>query len=88
MTNIIREINITFYRGYMRYITYEDKHIISQIAQLHETELERQHQDYQQTTLSVALREEMLLNGLYHGTDVLITHIVDDTLIGVIWGAI
>ena len=70
----------------MRYITYEDKHIISQIARLHESELERQNQDYQQTTLSVALREEMLLNGLYHGTDVLITHIVDDTLIGVIWG--
>lgn len=70
----------------MQYISYKDKSIISQIAQLHERELERQNQDYKQTTLSVALREEMLLNGLYYGTDILITQQIDGNLGGVIWG--
>ncbi|MCG7339785.1 GNAT family N-acetyltransferase [Staphylococcus sp. ACRSN] len=70
----------------MNFIKYSDKEIISKVAQLHENELEKQEKDYKKTALSIALREEMILSGIYHGTDALIVETSNQTLIGVIWG--
>ncbi|WP_210236952.1 hypothetical protein, partial [Mesorhizobium sp. M4B.F.Ca.ET.200.01.1.1] len=48
---------------------------LNEIAEIHEQQLNEQYEQYQNTTISVALRKEMIENGLMANTDVVIIEI-------------
>ncbi|PHK50419.1 GNAT family N-acetyltransferase [Staphylococcus edaphicus] len=69
----------------MKNITYKQTQYINQIAEIHESELERQYADYRKSKLSVALRVEMIEHGLRNSDDNILIKTNHEQLIGFIW---
>lgn len=69
----------------MEYLKQSHQQYLNEIAEIHERQLNQQYEQYQNTTISVALRKEMIENGLIANTDVVITEIQDQQMIAFIW---
>ena len=48
----------------MEYLKQTQQQYLNEIAEIHEQQLNEQYEQYQNTTISVALRKEMIENGL------------------------
>ncbi|OEK69115.1 acetyltransferase [Staphylococcus equorum] len=69
----------------MEKLTLKQKQYITEIADIHESELAKQNEDYRKSRLSVGLREEMINHGLKYNTDILWLETQKEQLIGFIW---
>ena len=69
----------------MEKLTLKQKQYITEIADLHESELAKQNEDYRKSRLSVGLREEMINHGLKYNTDIVWLETQKEQLIGFIW---
>lgn len=69
----------------MEKLTLKQKQYITEIADIHESELAKQNEDYRKSRLSVGLREEMINHGLKYNTDIVWLETQKEQLIGFIW---
>ncbi|MFQ3904782.1 GNAT family N-acetyltransferase [Staphylococcus sp. Mo2-7] len=69
----------------MEKLTLKQKQYITKIADIHESELAKQNEDYRKSRLSVVLREEMINHGLKYNTDIVWLETQKEQLIGFIW---
>ncbi|KRG09215.1 GNAT family N-acetyltransferase [Staphylococcus sp. NAM3COL9] len=69
----------------MEKLLLKQKQYITEIADIHESELANQNIDYSKTRLSVGLREEMINYGLKYNTDLIWLETQKEQLIGFIW---
>ena len=69
----------------MEKLTLKQKQYITKIADIHESELAKQNEDYRKSRLSVGLREEMINHGLKYNTDIVWLETQKEQLIGFIW---
>lgn len=69
----------------MEYLKQTQQQYLNEIAEIHEQQLNEQYEQYQNTTISVALRKEMIENGLMANTDVVIIEIQQRRMIAFIW---
>lgn len=69
----------------MEKLTLKQKQYITEIADIHESELAKQNEDYRKSRLSVVLREEMINHGLKYNTDIVWLETQKEQLIGFIW---
>ncbi|MDG0842792.1 GNAT family N-acetyltransferase [Staphylococcus equorum] len=69
----------------MEKLSLTQKQYITEIANIHESELAKQNEDYSKSRLSVGLREEMINHGLKYDTDLVWLETQKEQLIGFIW---
>ncbi|MDH9162242.1 MULTISPECIES: GNAT family N-acetyltransferase [Staphylococcus] len=69
----------------MKKVSYQQKDYIYEIAKIHERELERQYENYHMSSISIALREEMIERGLYYKRDIILADFEKNQLKGFIW---
>jgi len=70
----------------MEQLSLTQKQYITEIAAIHESEIESQNDNYKKSRMSVALREEMIMSGLKFNTDRIWIEKEQETIIGYIWG--
>lgn len=56
----------------MEQLKLSEQRYLSEIAEIHEQELEQQYENYKKTTITVALRKEMIERGLKAETDIVL----------------